>query len=140
MGRRSHCALLSVVVIALASAGCGGGETSRTGRTVTFRGGGTFPPSTIVGTYSARGCTADARKVAEGARRYYAHTNGAPGPADLYYFDLRFAYAQFEADGCTSDQLGRAMEQRLSARQRTFLLHNVAGDLSRAFHTALQSE
>ena len=126
-----------VLVVALVVAACGG--TARRGRTVVFRAGGAFPPSTIAGTYSARGCASDARTVADDARRYYAHTNGAPGPADLYYYDLRFAYAHFEADGCTSQELGRALERNLTAKQRRFLLHNVASNLSRAFHAALRA-
>jgi hypothetical protein len=128
---------LVVLPIVLVAAACGGTRASHTGHTVTFKSGGAFPPSTIVGTYSARGCAADARRVAAEARRFYAHSNGAPGPADLYYYDLRFAYAHFQADGCTSDELRQAMEAGLTARQRTFLLHNVASDLYRAFHSAL---
>ena len=129
--------LLLVLPIVFVAAACGSTRTSHTGRTVTFGSGGAFPPSTIVGTYSVRGCTADARTIADEARRFYAHNTGAAGPADLYYYDLRFAYAHFEADGCTSAELRRAMEQGLTARQRTFLLHNVASDLYRAFHSAL---
>ena len=31
----------------------------------------------------------------------YAHSTGLPGPADLYYYDLRESYAHAQADGCT---------------------------------------
>jgi hypothetical protein len=79
----------------------------------------------------------DARTLVDDARLYYAHSTGAPGPADLYYYDMRFAYAHFEADNCTSKELGGAMKRGLTARQRAFLLHNVASDLYRAFHSAL---
>jgi hypothetical protein len=139
MGRRSRRALLLVGLIALATTACGGSGTTRTGRTVTFHASGAFPPSTIVGTYGVHRCNADARRVAEDARRFYVHSNGEPGPADLYYYDLRFSYAHFQADGCTSAVLGRALEQGLTARQRTFLLHNVASNLYRPFHAALQA-
>ncbi|HZD86898.1 MAG TPA: hypothetical protein VE088_02710 [Gaiellaceae bacterium] len=122
--------------VALVAAACGAG-TSRTGRTVTFRSSGAFPTSTIVGRHSASGCTADARTVVRNARLYYAHSTVAPGPADLYYYDLRFAYAHFEADACTSGGLGREMRRRLTARQRTFLLGHVASDLHRALRAAL---
>jgi hypothetical protein len=127
--------LLPVLLVTLAVAACGG--ASHRGRTVTFVAAGNFPTATIVGTYSAQGCAADARTLVNGSRLYYVHSTGAPGPADLYYYDMRFSYAHFQADGCTSEQLGAAMKSGLSARQRTFLLHNVASDLHRAFQAAL---
>jgi hypothetical protein len=130
---------LVLVLLALIPTACGGAGPSQTGRTVTFASAGAFPPSTIVGTYSVRGCAADARTVVQDARLYYAHSTGAPGPADLYYYDMRFAYAHFQADGCTSRELGEAMKARLTARQRTFLLRNVASNLRRAFDAALAS-
>ncbi len=110
----------------------------RTAHTVTFRGAGTFPPTTIAGSYSARHCALDARALVGEARAFYAHSTGkAPPPADLYYFELRLAYAHFEADGCPVGDLAGEMKRALTARQRTFLLHNAAGDLDRAFHAAL---
>jgi hypothetical protein len=129
--------LVPTLLVALVLAACGAGGPSHKGRTVTFSSAGAFPPSTIVGTYSVRGCAADARTVVKDARLYYVHSTGAPGPADLYYYDLRFAYAHFQADGCTSTGLGEAMRSGLTARQRAFLLHNVASDLHRAFRAAL---
>lgn len=129
-------ALLLVLLVALVSAGCGGG-TSRKGRTVTFTTAGNFPPLTIVGTYSVHGCEADTHTLVGDALLYYRHSNGAPGPADLYYYDMREAYAHFEADGCSSTELGQAMKRRLTGHQRAFLLDNVASDLYRAFRAAL---
>jgi hypothetical protein len=125
---------MCVLLVALVAA-CGGG-TPR-GRTVTFVSAGNFPPETIVGSYSVRRCAADTRTLVHDARLYYVHSTVAPGPADLYYYDMRFAHAHFVADGCTSKELGQALESRLTARQRAFLLHNVAGNLYRAFHAAL---
>ena len=131
-------ALLLVLVVALVSAACGGG-TPRKGRTVTFTTAGNFAPLTITGTYSVHGCEVDTHTVVDDALLYYKHSNGAPGPADLYYYDLRESYAHLEADGCTSKQLGEALKRRLSTRQRAFLLDNVASDLHRAFQAALSS-
>lgn len=138
-----------VVVLAAAAflAGCGSGSKavpppdgqSPTGRTVTFVSSGNFPPTTIVGRYSVVGCRDDARTLVHSARLYYAHSTGLPGPADLYYYDMRFSYAHFQADGCTDRELGEAMKAGLTARQRTFLLHNVARDLHLAFRAALDS-
>jgi hypothetical protein len=131
-------ALLLVLLVALVSAACGGG-TPRKGRTVTFTTAGNFPPLTITGTYSVHGCEVDTHTVVDDALLYYRHSNGAPGPADLYYYDMRESYAHFEADGCTSAQLGQALKHRLSTRQQAFLLDNVASDLHRAFQAALNS-
>lgn len=130
--------LLPLVVVALLAAACGGG-TRHEGRTVTFAGAGTFPPTTIVGHYSVRGCATDAHTLVDDGHLFYAHSSGAQGPADLYYFDMRLAYAHFEADGCTSKELGRAMRRGLTARQTAFLLHNLTGDLHRAFQAALDA-
>ena len=126
------------LLVGLTSAACGGSGTPR-GRTVTFVSAGNFPPTTIVGSYSARGCARDTRTLVQDAGLYYAHSTGLPGPADLYYYDMRFHYAHFEADGCTSKQLGEAMKRHLTAPQQAFLLHNVASNLHRAFRAALDA-
>jgi hypothetical protein len=139
--------VVAVLAAAAFLAGCGSGSKaapppdgpSHRGRTVTFVSGGNFPPTTIVGRYSLAGCRDDARKLVHDARLYYAHSTGLPGPADLYYYDMRFSYAHFQADGCTSRELGEAMKAGLTTRQRTFLLHNVARNLYRAFRAALSS-
>jgi hypothetical protein len=131
-------ALLLTLLVALLSAGCGGG-TSRKGHTVTFSGGGAFPPSTIIGSYSVGGCTRDAKTLVHDSRDYYLHSTSEPGPADLYYDEMRLDYVHFQADNCTSEQLGDAMKHGLTPRQRTFLLENVASDLLRAFRAALHT-
>ena len=92
-----------------------------------------------MGTYSVQGCASDTHTLVSDALLYYKHSTGAPGPADLYYYDLRESYAHFEADACTSEELGQALERRLTARQRTFLLRNVASDLHRVFRSALDA-
>lgn len=132
------CALLPVLLVGLLSAACGG-ATAPEGRTVTFSSGGNFPPSTIVGKYSVHGCEADTRALVDDALLYYEHSTGAPSPADLYYYDMRFAYAHFQADGCASKELGQALQRRLTPGQRAFLLHNVASDLHHVFRAALDA-
>jgi hypothetical protein len=126
------------LLVALVSAGCGGATTQQ-GHTVTFSGGGAFPPSTIVGSYSAKGCMEDAKTFVGDARSYYVHSTSGPGPADLYYDDMRLSYAHFEADGCTSKELGDAMKRGLTPRQRTFLVDIVASDLRRTLSAALHT-
>lgn len=78
----------------------------------------------------------DATTLVRDSRSYYVHSTTGPGPADLYYDDMRLGYAHFEADGCTSRELGQAMKSGLTQRQQTFLLRNVASDLRRAFRDA----
>lgn len=137
MGSRSAWPLVVILLLGLTCAACGGGKSAHRGHTVTFITAGNFPQMTITGTYSVRGCAADTRTVVQDAALYYAHSTGLPGPADLYYYNLRFAYAHFQADGCTSEQLGQQLKRGLTARQRTFLLHNVASNLQQAFRAAL---
>jgi hypothetical protein len=127
-----------LLILPFVLAACGG-TAAHTGRTVTFETAGTFPPATITGTYSAAGCAKDARTVVADARQYYTHSTTAPSPADLYFYDMRFAYAHFEADGCASAQLGTALRHGLTARQRTFILDNVSSDLERPFRAALDA-
>lgn len=129
--------LLPVATVVLALAACGGSAMSHTGRTVTFSTAGAFPTATIVGTYSAAGCAHDSRVIVDNADLFYEHSTKLPGPADLYFYDMRFAYAHFEADGCTSDQLGTVVRSRLTAARRIWLLRNLPGDFRRIFSAAL---
>jgi len=131
--------VLSCLLLVLALAACGGAGKTRSGRTVVFHGSGSFPPSTVVGTYSAAGCATDSRTLVRDARLYYRHSTGAPAPADLYYYDMRFAYVHFQADNCTSAELGEAMSRGLTPRQRRYLLGNVAHNLQQAFRAALNA-
>ncbi|HLX33210.1 MAG TPA: hypothetical protein VKR79_10655 [Gaiellaceae bacterium] len=130
---------LALLALVLVAAACGSGGSARTGRTVTFETGGNFPTLTIVGTYSVAGCTHDARVIVENAHLYYAHSTGLPGPADLYFYDMREAFAHFQADDCTSKQLGDAVRTGLSSTQRTWLLDNVSRNLYVAFRAALNA-
>lgn len=137
MGRRSPGLVVLILLVGLTCVACGTGGASHNPHTVTFTTAGNFPTATIVGRYSAQGCAADIRTLVNDATLYYAHSTRLPGPADLYYYDLRFDYAHFQADGCTSEELGQQMKRRLTARQRIFLLHNVASNLQHAFRSAL---
>ena len=99
-----------------------------------------FPATTIVGTYSAEGCTQDAAAVAQDALLYFEHTaGGAPPPADLYYLEMHADYSHLRADACPPADLGRALRTGLTARQRSFLLANLSSDLVRVFRTALNA-
>lgn len=128
------------VVVALVLAGCGGSGSRHAGRTVTVGTYAGFPATTIVGTYTPKGCARDAAAVAGDAHQYYAHTaGGAPPPADLYYIDMRADYAHFRADACPPADLGRALRTRLTARQRAYLLRDLSSDFVQAFRVALSA-
>ena len=120
-------------------AACGGSARTAVTHTVTFATAGAFPTETIVGHYSVRNCTRDAATVVGNAREYYRHSTSGLGPADLYFYDTRFAFAHFTADGCTSLQLGEALEHGLTARQQRFLLANLSSSLAQPFRAALNA-
>ena len=128
------------VVIALgavtALVGCGG-ASQHGAHVVTFATGGAFPTATITGEYSAKNCARDTRVVSSDARQYYAHITGGLSPADLYYYNLRFAYAHFEADGCSPSELGRALERAFTKPERALLFRNLTSSLAAAFRAAL---
>jgi hypothetical protein len=127
-----------LLLVPLALAACGGSARTAA-RTVTFKTGGAFPTETIVGHYSVRNCTHDAATVADNAREFYRHSTVGPGPADLYFYDTRFALAHFTADGCTSGQLGTALERGLTVRQQRFLLAHLSTGLAQPFRAALKA-
>jgi len=127
---------LLLIACVLLLAGCGGSGASRTGRTVTFSTAGAFPTLTIVGKYSPSGCARDSNVIVQNARFFYEHSTTEPGPADLYYYDMREGYAHFQADECPSKQLGDAMTRGLTARQRRWLLGNLPSTFEQIFRTA----
>jgi hypothetical protein len=127
-----------LLLLPLALAACGGSGRPAA-HTVTFQTAGAYPTATIVGHYSVRNCTHDARTVVDNAREFYRHSTGGLGPADLYFYDTRFAFAHFTADGCTSVQLGTALEHGLTAGQRRYLVAHLSSNLSQPFHAALQA-
>jgi len=123
----------------MALAGCGSAALPHGAHVVTFTTAGAFPTATITGEYSLRNCARDTRVVTADAREYYTHIAGGLSPADLYYYNLRFAYATFEADGCTPGQLGRALEHGFTQRERAFLFRNLTSSIETAFRAALRS-
>lgn len=129
---------LPLLLLPLALAACGSSAQPRA-HTVTFDTAGAFPAATIVGHYSLRNCTHDAATVVDNAREYYRHITGALAPADLYFYETRFAFAHFTADGCTSTQLGTALEHGLTARQQRYLIANLSSNLAQPFQEALKA-
>ena len=119
-------------------AGCGG-ASQHAAHVVTFDAAGAFPTVTIEGVYSVHNCERDTSVVVANARLFYVHSTGGIGPADLYFYDLRFAYAHFQADGCSPGELGDALASKLTQRQRNFLIHNLSSNLATAFSDALKA-
>ena len=100
---------VSLVLLTLALAACGG-SARPAAHTVTFKTGGAFPTVTIVGHYSVRNCTRDAATVVDNAREFYRHLTGGLAPADLYFYDTRFAgwsRALYQAGGTGARPLTR---------------------------------
>jgi hypothetical protein len=129
--------ILILAAVALL-AGCGG-SSQHAAHVVTFDTAGAFPTATITGVYSVHNCERDTNTVVENARLFYVHSTGGIGPADLYFYDLRFAYATFQADGCSPGELGDALASKLTQRQRNFLIHNLSSNLATAFGAALKA-
>ena len=130
-------AILMLAAVGLL-AGCGG-SSQHAAHVVTFETAGAFPTATIKGVYSVPNCEQDTNGVVANARLFYDHTNGGIGPADLYFYDLRFAYAHFQADGCSPGELGDALASKLTQRQRNYLIHNLSSNLATAFIAALKA-
>jgi hypothetical protein len=133
--------LVCVLTMAAAtSIGCGG-AARRAGSTtqVTVPAYGVFPATTVAGGPArdgdSRACRDDAETFADDAIDLLAHFGPrAAYPADLNYVILRGDHANFRARRCDPRLLGRALERRLTARQRAELI----GDLPRTMATAVR--
>lgn len=130
--------VVAAVALVALLAGCGAGS-SHQARVITFATAGAFPSVTIAGVYSVHNCKRDTSVVIANAHLFYDHSTGGLGPADLYFYDLRFAYAHFQADGCSPGELGDALAARLTERQRNWLLDNLSNNLATAFRVALNA-
>jgi hypothetical protein len=137
MGIRSWLACAAACMLAVA-AGCGSGSRHAAGTTqVTVGAYGVFPSTTVrSGTASgSKTCHAAAGSFAEDSVDLLAHFGSkAAYPADLNYVIIRSELASFRADGCDLLLLGRALERRLSPKQRTELV----ADLPRTMATVVR--
>ncbi|MGH2935663.1 MAG: hypothetical protein ACRDL2_14290 [Gaiellaceae bacterium] len=131
--RRAVCA-----VVVLALAGCGGSSRPKS-RAVTLPGYGGFAAQTITGAYSAPECAKDVRSFAREGLLLVAHVGAAAAyPADLYYMDLRIPFADFVARGCDPADLGRALERRMTPRQRQTLAGNLPSAMAQLVRDGLR--
>lgn len=133
-------AALGVTVVALA--GCGGAsrEASTVGK-VTVRAYDSYGPDTIsVPSTSPDSptCRLDARAFAKASLEFLAHSGPkAAYPADLYYVIMREELADFEARRCDLALLGRALDSRLTPRQRTALVADLPHEMAGVIRDAL---
>lgn len=108
-----------LLAVALLAAGCGGGGR----RTVTLSGYGVYHATTVSASPSPAACAADARIVGRDAVLLVAHMGAeAAYPADLYYYDLRPVFADFQARSCDPALLGPPLRARLTPRQLAALV------------------
>jgi hypothetical protein len=131
MGIRSWLACAAACVLA-AAAGCGSGSRHAAGATqVTVPAYGVFPATTVrrAEGSDSKACRATARSFADDSADLLAHFGAkAAYPADLNYVIVRSDLAGFQAGRCDLQLLGRALERRLSPKQRD----NLVADLPRA--------
>jgi hypothetical protein len=134
--------LLLLAPVFLTFAGCGGAVRTSThsGRTITVPSYAAFPATTIIGTYSASACRADARSYVRDALLFVEHFGPqAAYSADTYYIDLRLVFADFQARGCDNKVLGNAIKTRMSSRQRASLISNLPEAMAQAVRDGLKS-
>jgi hypothetical protein len=135
-------ASLLVAGAAVLLASCGSsGHGKATGRVVTVAAYGPFPVQTVTVASSAadpRICSQDADSFASQAVQYLAHSGRqAAYPADLWYVILREAMADLRARGCDPAVLGRALERKLTARQRAALISYLPATMGESVRVAV---
>jgi hypothetical protein len=140
MGIRSRFACTAACVLAVV-AGCGSGSRHASRTTdVTVPAYGVFPATTVrsaEATQSKR-CRATARSFAEDSLDLLAHFGSkAAYPADLNYVIVRSELSGFQAGRCDLQLLGRALESRLSPRQRTDLVADLPRTMAAVVREAL---
>ena len=140
MGIRSCLACAAACVLA-AVAGCGGGSRHVEGTTqVTVPAYGVFPSTTVRdrGRSDGATCRSTARSFAEDSVHLLAHFGSrAAYPADLNYVIVRSELASFRAGRCELQLLGRALERRLSPKQRTDLVADLPRTMGAVVREAL---
>jgi hypothetical protein len=139
---RTWLASAAVCVLA-AAAGCGSGSRHAAGTTqVTVPAYGVFPATTVRtanGRASdGRSCRATALSFADDSADLLAHFGSkAAYPADLNYVIVRSELAAFRSGHCDLQLLGRALERRLSPKQRTDLVADLPRSMGAVVSGAL---
>jgi hypothetical protein len=142
MGIRSWPAYAAACVL-VGAAGCGSGSRHAVRTTqVTVPAYGVIPATTVRTVGGTAGdleaCRATARSFAEDSVDLLAHFGSqAAYPADLYYVIVRSELAGFQAARCDLRLLGRVLERRLSAKQRSDLVADLPRTMGAVVRDAL---
>lgn len=127
-------ALLVAVVIA----GCGGSHRP-VAHLETIPSDGSFPEITVtVYGNSTADCTGDAEAYARNAELLLAHTGPEAGyPGDLYYFNMRNAFRDFQVRACSRSIISDVLAQRFSNRELRMLLADLPSTMKPIVRAAL---
>lgn len=131
--------LVGVSVAAVLLAGCGGSagkQSSGAGtRTVKRAPYGGFSATTVVvttGKPEAPLCKQDAVLFSRDAVQFVQHSGpDAAYPSDLYYYNARGVYDDFEGHGCDPGLLVPPLKKRLTAAQLRELVRLIPNPISR---------
>ena len=131
---------LIAAVAALALAGCGTHHRDAA-RQVTVGKYGAYGAETItapVGAANARLCKADADGFATEAHSFVMrYGSTAASSTDVYYIGLREELADFDTRRCDDAVLGRALVDRLTAKQRRLLVAELTSSMAGRVRAAL---
>jgi hypothetical protein len=140
-GRREGVVVWSVVVAAVALAGCGGSSGhggSAAQATIPAYG---VTPALTVPRSDGKACRTDASTLAEDARGFLAHFGkSAAYPADLNYVIIRGDLARLQAGRCDPGLLGGALRRSLTAKQRAELVADLPSSMARAVRRSLTQD
>lgn len=126
--------LLAAVVLS----GCGGSHRPAA-HLETIPSDGSFPQITVtVYGNSTADCAGDAESYARNAKLLLAHTGAAAGyPGDLYYFNMRNAFRDFQVRACPRSIIAGVLAQRFSRAQLRKLLAYVPRTMTGVVRAAL---
>jgi len=131
--------LLLAVGVAVVLAGCGGSSSKQTSgsgtRTVKRAPYGGFSATTVVvttGRPEAPLCKQDAVLFSRDAVQFVQHSGpDAAYPSDLYYYNARGVYDDFEGHGCDPALLVPPLKKRLTAAQLRLFVRLIPNPISR---------
>jgi hypothetical protein len=127
-------ALLAAVLLA----GCGGSRRPAA-HLETIPSDGSFPQITVtVYGNSTADCAGDAEAYARNARLLVGHSGPDAGyPGDLYYFNMRNAFRDFQVRACPRSIISGILAQRLTRKELRFLLSHLPTTMTPVIRAAL---
>lgn len=126
--------LLAAVLLA----GCGGSHRGAA-HLETIPSDGSFPQITVtVYGNSTADCAGDAEAYTRNARLLLFHTGAEGGyPGDLYYFNMRNAFRDYQVRSCPRSIISTVLARRLTRRQLRKLLAYVPRTMTSVVRAAL---